>query len=65
VRAAGRSGSGKLDELLRNFTDVQIRTQEIKDIEHEGDIISHDTIESLNRTFITPLDRLVAVQAPA
>ena len=50
-------GAVRLDELLRNFTDVQIKTQEIKDIEHEGDIITHDTIESLNRTFITPLDR--------
>ena len=50
-------GAVQLDELLRNFTDVQIKTKEIKDIEHEGDIITHDTIESLNRTFITPLDR--------
>ena len=50
-------GAVRLDELLRNFTDVQIKTQEIKDIEHQGDIITHDTIESLNRTFITPLDR--------
>jgi len=50
-------GAVQLDELLRNFTDVQIKTKQIKDIEHEGDIITHDTIESLNRTFITPLDR--------
>jgi predicted phosphate transport protein (TIGR00153 family) len=50
-------GAVGLDELLRNFTDVQIKTKQIKDIEHEGDIITHDTIESLNRTFITPLDR--------
>jgi len=50
-------GALRLEELLRNFTDVQIKTKQIKDIEHEGDLITHDTIESLNRTFITPFDR--------
>ena len=29
-------GAVRLDELLRNSTDVQIKTQERKDIEHEG-----------------------------
>ena len=50
-------GALRLEELLKNYTDVQIKTKRIKDIEHEGDVITHDTIESLNRTFITPLDR--------
>jgi predicted phosphate transport protein (TIGR00153 family) len=46
-----------LEELLKNFDDVQVKTKKIKAIEHEGDLITHDTIENLNRTFITPLDR--------
>lgn len=50
-------GATHLDELLRNFHDVQIKAKEIKDIEHEGDLITHTTIENLNRTFVTPLDR--------
>jgi predicted phosphate transport protein (TIGR00153 family) len=50
-------GAVQLDELLRNFSDVRVKTKQIKDIEHEGDLITHDTIESLNRTFITPFDR--------
>jgi predicted phosphate transport protein (TIGR00153 family) len=29
----------------------------IKDLEHLGDQITHQTIEMLNRTFVTPLDR--------
>lgn len=29
----------------------------IKDLEHVGDQITHETIERLNRTFITPMDR--------
>ncbi len=50
-------GAIQLEELLKNFDDVQIKTKKIKAIEHEGDVITHDTIENLNRTFITPLDR--------
>jgi predicted phosphate transport protein (TIGR00153 family) len=50
-------GAIHLEELLRNFDDVQVKTKKIKAIEHEGDVITHDTIENLNRTFITPLDR--------
>jgi predicted phosphate transport protein (TIGR00153 family) len=50
-------GAIQLEELFRNFTDVRVKAKQIKDIEHEGDLITHDTIESLNRTFITPFDR--------
>jgi len=31
--------------------------QEISDIEHEGDKITHDTVLALHQTWITPLDR--------
>jgi len=50
-------GALQLEQLLRNFNDVQVKAKQIKDIEHEGDLITHDTIENLNRTFITPFDR--------
>lgn len=50
-------GAIHLEELLRNFDDVEVKTKKIKAIEHEGDVITHDTIENLNRTFISPLDR--------
>jgi len=50
-------GAVQLEALLKNYSDVQIKTKQIKDIEHEGDLITHDTIENLNRSFITPLDR--------
>jgi len=49
-------GALQLEQLLRNFNDVQVKAKQIKDIEHEGDLITHDTIENLNRTFITPFD---------
>src|SRR5436309_15700407 len=50
-------GALQLEQLLRNFNDVQGKAKQIKDIEHEGDLITHDTNEKLNRTFITMFDR--------
>src|SRR5205823_14592003 len=50
-------GALQLEQLLRNLDDVQVKAKQIKDIEHEGDLITNDTIEKLNRTFITPFDR--------
>src|SRR5688572_30863163 len=44
-------------EFLETFNDPAERAKRMKDIEHTGDRITHDTIERLNRTFITPFDR--------
>ncbi len=44
-------------ELLERFDDVAERAKNIKDLEHAGDEITHQTIERLNKSFITPLDR--------
>ena len=30
---------------------------EIKDLEHEGDELTHEVVDLLNRTFVTPFDR--------
>ena len=58
-RAAANAdvAAGELLDLLEKFDDVKARSKRIKDIEHAGDKITHDTIERLNRTFITPMDR--------
>ncbi|MDO8526473.1 MAG: DUF47 family protein [Deltaproteobacteria bacterium] len=47
-------------KALENFvahspTEAQLRT--LEDLEHKGDQLTHDTIQLLNQTFITPLDR--------
>lgn len=47
----------QLRDLLRNYTDVEEKVRKIEDIEHEGDIITHEIFDKLNRTFITPIDR--------
>ncbi|MFC2012783.1 DUF47 domain-containing protein [Chloroflexota bacterium] len=47
----------KLKELVDNWTDVKKKVAEIAELEHEGDKITHDIMEQLNSTFVTPLDR--------
>jgi predicted phosphate transport protein (TIGR00153 family) len=49
--------SGELLDLLEKFDDVRGRSKRIKDLEHAGDKFTHDAIDRLNRTFITPMDR--------
>ena len=50
-------GATQLEDLIRDFREVSLKAKKIKDTEHQGDVITHDTIEMLNRTFVTPLDR--------
>jgi hypothetical protein len=50
-------GAIALAALLDDYTNVAEKAKKIKDIEHAGDKITHTTIEKLNQTFITPLDR--------
>lgn len=50
-------GVQKFVDLVNNFSDVEKKIKEIKEIEHESDKITHETIEKLNTTFITPFDR--------
>ncbi len=50
-------GAVQLSALIERFDDVEARTAKIKDVEHEGDVITHEAMDRLNRTFITPFDR--------
>jgi hypothetical protein len=50
-------GAQKLVDLLEHYEGIPAKAQEIKDIEHAGDRLTHEMIERMNRTFITPLDR--------
>jgi len=50
-------GAVALVDLLEDFRNVPEKVKKIKDIEHSGDKITHTTIEKLNQTFITPMDR--------
>jgi predicted phosphate transport protein (TIGR00153 family) len=46
-----------LEHMLSNFPDSKDLALEIKGCEQEGDRITHDIIDRLNHTFVTPIDR--------
>lgn len=50
-------GSRELAALITTFDDLERRTYNIEAIEKRGDRVTHNTIELLHKTFITPLDR--------
>jgi len=45
-----------LKEMLDRYENPQDSWKKLKDLEHEGDRITHRTIRSLNQTFLTPID---------
>jgi uncharacterized protein len=49
--------SDLLDRLLSNYPDSKDLAGEILLCEQEGDRITHDIIDRLNHTFVTPIDR--------
>jgi predicted phosphate transport protein (TIGR00153 family) len=49
--------SDLLEQLLSNYPDTKHLAREILACEHEGDRITHDIINRLNHTFVTPIDR--------
>jgi predicted phosphate transport protein (TIGR00153 family) len=46
-----------LVELLDEWPESRARLHDIREAEHEGDRLTHEVINLLNRTFVTPLDR--------
>jgi predicted phosphate transport protein (TIGR00153 family) len=47
----------ELVDLLASFDDLPERAKRIHDMEHAGDEVTHELVDRLNRTFITPIDR--------
>jgi uncharacterized protein Yka (UPF0111/DUF47 family) len=50
------SAADLLVEFVENFENVKEQCRRMKEIEHQGDEITHQIYEQLNRTFITPLE---------
>jgi uncharacterized protein len=46
-----------LQDLVENYTDVEMKARRLQEREHEGDQVTHEIIQRLNTTFITPMDR--------
>jgi predicted phosphate transport protein (TIGR00153 family) len=50
-------GAELLEEMLAPDRPAWDKAEEIKEVEHKCDFITHEIIQRLNRTFVTPLDR--------
>lgn len=50
-------GATLLKELLDNFQNPSEVQQKIKDVEHKGDLQTHEIIKKLNKSYITPFER--------
>ena len=50
-------GGRLLEEMLATDQPVWAKADEIKQVEHKCDLLTHEIIQRLNRTFVTPLDR--------
>src|SRR4051812_35449859 len=46
-----------LEEMLAPERPIWDKAEEIKEVEHECDTLTHQIIQRLHRTFVTPLDR--------
>jgi uncharacterized protein Yka (UPF0111/DUF47 family) len=46
-----------LVDMMEDLTLSEIKTKEIYEAEQEGDMITHEVMRSLNKTFLTPVDR--------
>jgi uncharacterized protein len=46
-----------LVELIEGWPESKELLRDIREAEHEGDRLTHDVINLLNRTFVTPFDR--------
>jgi uncharacterized protein len=52
-----KRGARLLEEMLAPEKPIWDKADEIKEVEHKCDFLTHEIIQRLNRTFVTPLDR--------
>lgn len=50
-------GAHEFRDLATHLSESERRARNIKEVEHQGDEITHRTVKLLHETFITPLDR--------
>ncbi|HST17842.1 MAG TPA: DUF47 family protein [Gaiellaceae bacterium] len=55
--ANAREIARTLVELLGAWPEDRSKLADIRELEHEGDRLTHQVIDLLNRTFVTPFDR--------
>jgi predicted phosphate transport protein (TIGR00153 family) len=52
-----RHGARLLEQMLATDPPKGDKAFEIKEVEHQCDYLTHEIIQSLNKTFVTPIDR--------
>jgi predicted phosphate transport protein (TIGR00153 family) len=52
-----KRGAKLLEEMIAPAHPLWDKADEIKEVEHKCDFLTHEIIQRLNRTFVTPLDR--------
>ena len=52
-----QKGARLLEEMLAGERPIWDKADEIKEVEHKCDFLTHELIQRLNRTFVTPIDR--------
>jgi predicted phosphate transport protein (TIGR00153 family) len=52
-----RRGAGILEDMLKPENPIWDKADEIKEVEHKCDFLTHEIIQRLHRTFVTPIDR--------
>ena len=50
-------GAGILEDMLKPEKPIWDKADEIKEVEHKCDFLTHEIIQRLHRTFVTPIDR--------
>ena len=49
--------ASQLRDMIFDFSDAAARAAAIKELEHAGDVTTHELIRKINTTFVTPFDR--------
>src|SRR5437660_12232661 len=52
-----RNGARLLEAMLASDPPHADKAHEIKEVEHKCDFLTHEIIQRLNKTFVTPIDR--------
>lgn len=52
-----RSGARMLEEMFASDPPIADKAHEIREAEHKCDFLTHEIIQRLNKTFVTPIDR--------
>lgn len=52
-----RIGAGLLEDLLSADPPQLKKAEDIREVEHKCDFLTHEIIQRLNKTFVTPIDR--------